>query len=158
MAASKEYTVTELYQWLKLDIWRSGRVIRWGHVKKVAVRSDHSTVGGYFLPKALSSYNSFSLAKQLAVGVYLLDFRLVKKDVLNKQIVSQVLIAVCRTTMAQLQTIHCLEITNTLELSELRSLISDNPPQISMRKRKSPFSAKRTPRTFDSSPFNSIRR
>lgn len=158
MIDHKEYTVTDLYLQLKLDIWRSGRVSRWGHVEKINVRSDNSTNSGYYIPKALKSYSSFSPAKQLGIGLYLLDLHLVKRDVWNRQLVYIAVIAICRSTMAKIETIHCLQITNSIELGALHNLITDNPAQSSKRKRKSPFRVSRTPRTFDSSPINSVPR
>ncbi|WP_165042173.1 hypothetical protein [Dysgonomonas sp. ZJ709] len=158
MINDKEYTVTDLYLRLKLDIWRSGRVARWGHVKKVDIQKDNSTSTAYYIPKPLNSYNSFSLAKQLATGLYLLDLHLVKRDVWNKQLVYIAIIAICRSTMAQIQTIHCLQVTNSLELGIFRNLITDNPAQASMRKRKSPFRVSKTPRTFNASPINATPR
>ena len=158
MISNKEYTITELYLYLKLDMWNSGRVARWGHVKKVDIENDNSTNTGYYLPKVLNSYTSFSPAKQLGIGLYLLDLYLVKRDVWNRQLVYLAVIAVCQTTMAHIKTVYCIEITNSIELGALRELMTDNPAQSSMRKRKSPFRVSRTPRTFDSSPINSIRR
>ena len=158
MADNKQYNVTELYLYLKLGIWRSGRVANWGHVEKVEVKSDNSTAGGYYVSKALDRYCAFSDAKQLGIGLYLLDLHLVKRDVRNNRIVYLAIIAVCKTTMAQIETIYCLQITNSIELGALQKLITDNPAQSTMRKRKSPFRVSKTPRTFDSSPIHSVRR
>lgn len=158
MINDKEYTVTDLYLRLKLDIWRSGRVARWGYVKKVDILKDNSTDSAYYIPKSLNSYTSFSPAKQLGIGLYLLDLHLVKRDVPNRRIVYLAIITVCKTTMAQIETIHCLQITNSMEPAALQKLITDNPAQASMRKRKSPFRVSTTPRTFDASPIHSVRR
>lgn len=154
----REYTITDLYLYLKLNIWRSGRVARWGHVSKVDVNKDNSTNSAYYVSNPLDSYTSFSPAKQLNTGLYLLDLQLVKRDVWNRKLVYLAIIAVCRTTMAKIETIHCLQITNSMELGAFCNLLTDNPAQSSKRKRKSPFRVGTTPRTFDSSPINSVRR
>jgi hypothetical protein len=158
MANNKEYTVTDLYQHLKLDIWRSGRVAGWGDVRKVNVRSDNTVSTGYHIAKPLSSYSPFSPAKQLGTGLYLLDLQSVKRDVWNRQLVYIAIIAVCKSTMSHIQTIHCLQITNSLESGALRKLMTDNPAQASIRKRKPLFRTGKTPRAFDSSPLHSVRR
>lgn len=154
----KEHSITELYLYLKLDIWRSGRVANWGHVKKTDIKSDKSTASGYFVSKTLDRYTSFSPAKQLGIGLYLLDLHLVKRDISNRKTVCLAIVAVCKTTMAQIEMIHCLQIINSMEPGALQKLITDNPAQASMRKRKSPFRVSTTPRTFDASPIHSVRR
>jgi hypothetical protein len=108
------YTPEEFYQSLKLDIWHFGRVSAWGRVEKISAAD---------LPIRKNYGQSSIIKRHLGTGLYLLDLYLQETDRWSENKVYIAVIAVCRTTLDHIQTVHYLRAVNNMTMTDLKDFI-----------------------------------
>lgn len=116
----KEYTLSAFYLLLKLGLWHSGKVFKWGYVE--TCNRDNAYVDKMCIP-FFRTKPKFPLAKkQLGIGIYLLNTSLVEQNVITNDITHIVEIAVCKTTMAYVESIYYLKVRNKKTILDFREL------------------------------------
>lgn len=155
----REYTLTEFYRYLKLDIWRQGQVQGWGRIEKVRIPKEAAGEKIDFHAKSLKSYRSSSLVKkQLGLGLYLLDLIPVRKNEATGETVQLAVIAVCRHVLDKAEAVHCLKITGGAGFEEMKNALLSQQPVPPVRRRKSIYRKKPSKVRYENVPVNAYTR
>lgn len=130
------YTISEFYLMLKLGFFKSGKVEDRGYFTS-------GEMNNIFLTKSLDQYQRQLYAKkQLAIGLYLLDFFLLKKE--SNFATYIFVISVCNTTLNNKEKIYVLKLSKASVDTDINTFIDTlfSKQPIKKRKRRSLFRGK----------------
>lgn len=113
------YSISEFNMLLKLGIWETGIVKFWGQVDTIGKENN------FFHSVSANRYDTASLIrKHLDTGLYLLDLFFTGRDTTQGVNSYRLVIAVCRNDMAHLETLHHIQVSNSIPAGDFFSAVN----------------------------------